>query len=209
VQVTDLLSTNLDWSTFELRQIGFNDVTIDVPPGLQSYTATTQVSTDPNPVRVIVALDPAILSARVVAGAAGQVRLELGVRPGQVLRGPGPFADLRFTAAPGSSAFVGLELTEIEGNRTNGVPVGGSVGEAGRVAVVGGQPLLDGIWSGPGLPAVLVYAEAGTTNVLESTTSLWSPAWTPGPSFVITNIAQAVESPNTNQNTFFRARTVQ
>ncbi len=58
VVVTDSLSTNLDWSTFELWQIGFNNVTIDVPPGLQTFTTNVSVSTDPNPVQVTANLDP-------------------------------------------------------------------------------------------------------------------------------------------------------
>ncbi len=59
VVVTDQLHANLDWSTFELQQINFNKVTIDVPPGLQSYSTTSSVATDPNPVSVVAALNPA------------------------------------------------------------------------------------------------------------------------------------------------------
>ena len=59
VFVTDSLSTNLDWSTFELRQIGFNGVVIDVPAGLQVFSTVTNVATDPNPVQVTATLDPA------------------------------------------------------------------------------------------------------------------------------------------------------
>lgn len=57
VLVTDVLSTNLDWSTFELKSIAFNDARIAVPPGLQRFYATTQVGTDPNPVSVEVSFD--------------------------------------------------------------------------------------------------------------------------------------------------------
>jgi len=48
VLVTDLLSTNLDWSTFELKTIAFNDARITVPAGLQRFYTTTQVSSDTN-----------------------------------------------------------------------------------------------------------------------------------------------------------------
>jgi RHS repeat-associated protein len=58
VVVTDALPTNLDWSTVQLNQIGFNNVTINVPIGLQSYTGQANVSTDPNPVNVSAALNP-------------------------------------------------------------------------------------------------------------------------------------------------------
>jgi RHS repeat-associated protein/uncharacterized repeat protein (TIGR01451 family) len=58
VVVTDSLSANLDWSTVRLSQIGFNNVTLNVPSGLQSYSMRTSVLTDPNPVTVSASLNP-------------------------------------------------------------------------------------------------------------------------------------------------------
>jgi hypothetical protein len=58
VRVTDTLSSQFDWSTFELLEIGFNGVRIAIPSGRQSFTTTVVVSTDPNPVRVTAGLDP-------------------------------------------------------------------------------------------------------------------------------------------------------
>ncbi len=52
VVITDQLSANLDWSTFQLQQIYFNNVEIQVPPNLQNYTTRVHVATDPNPVDV-------------------------------------------------------------------------------------------------------------------------------------------------------------
>lgn len=57
VLVTDVLSTNLDWSTFELKSIAFNDARITVPPGQQRFYTTATVATDPNPVAVDVSFD--------------------------------------------------------------------------------------------------------------------------------------------------------
>ncbi|MDR3738107.1 MAG: RHS repeat-associated core domain-containing protein [Terracidiphilus sp.] len=58
VVVTDPLDSNLDWSTVQLTQIGFNNVTLSIPAGMQSYSTQTSVSTDPNPVQVTAALNP-------------------------------------------------------------------------------------------------------------------------------------------------------
>jgi hypothetical protein len=57
VVVTDTLSDNLDWSTFELIEIAFSNVRVAVPDGLQAYATQVSVGTDPNPVKVDVALD--------------------------------------------------------------------------------------------------------------------------------------------------------
>ncbi len=59
VTVDDQLSTQLDWSSVELQSIGFNNVTRTVPPGRSAWTTTANVGTDPNPVKVQAALDPA------------------------------------------------------------------------------------------------------------------------------------------------------
>jgi RHS repeat-associated protein len=52
VVVSDPLPSNLDWSTVQLSQIQFNNVTINVPGGVQTYSGQTNVATDPNPVSV-------------------------------------------------------------------------------------------------------------------------------------------------------------
>ncbi len=57
VLVTDVLDPNLDWSTFELKTIAFNDASITVPPGLQRYSTTATVGSDTNEVTVDVSFD--------------------------------------------------------------------------------------------------------------------------------------------------------
>lgn len=59
VLVTDDLDPRLDWSTFELKSLAFNDARITVPPGLQRFTTTTTVGTDTNEVVVDVSFNPA------------------------------------------------------------------------------------------------------------------------------------------------------
>ena len=58
VVVTDSLDSNLDWSTVQLSQIGFNNVTLTPPSGVQSYSAQASVSSDSNPVNVTAELTP-------------------------------------------------------------------------------------------------------------------------------------------------------
>jgi RHS repeat-associated protein len=58
VVVTDALDSNLDASTVQLSQIGFNNVTLNVPGALQSYSTQASVSTSPYPVTVSAALNP-------------------------------------------------------------------------------------------------------------------------------------------------------
>jgi len=63
VVITDQLDANLDWSTFHLDEVGFNNtlgfMVPDEPSVIQNYSTQVTVSTDPNPVRVSAALDSA------------------------------------------------------------------------------------------------------------------------------------------------------
>ena len=59
VTVSDTLSTDLDWSTFEFEEIHFNHVTVKPPSGLQIYhNDGVKVATDPNPVEIQSSLNP-------------------------------------------------------------------------------------------------------------------------------------------------------
>lgn len=59
VTVTDMLSTNLDWSTFEFEDVRFNNVTVAVPPGLQNYyNDAVTVPSDSNPVKILADMNP-------------------------------------------------------------------------------------------------------------------------------------------------------
>ena len=59
VVITDPLAATLDWSTLQLTAIAFNNVLINIPAGVQTFSTNAGVSTDPNPVSVTAALDPA------------------------------------------------------------------------------------------------------------------------------------------------------
>jgi hypothetical protein len=59
VVVTDVLASELDWASLELNNIGFNQIEVPVPSGLNQYRTVTSVATDPNNTVVVdAALDP-------------------------------------------------------------------------------------------------------------------------------------------------------
>jgi len=50
VLVVDSLDANLDWASFELTGVGFNNVKVTIPSGFQNYSIFTNVQTDLYPV---------------------------------------------------------------------------------------------------------------------------------------------------------------
>lgn len=57
VIITDILSAQLDWSTLEIREVGFNDEVIPIPAGFSEIRTLGTVSSDPNAVLVEISLD--------------------------------------------------------------------------------------------------------------------------------------------------------
>jgi hypothetical protein len=59
VVISDHLDPQLNWATLQLGTIGFNNVTIQVPSGVQMFSSNNvHVATDPNPVQVTASLNP-------------------------------------------------------------------------------------------------------------------------------------------------------
>ncbi|MGC9349860.1 MAG: DUF7619 domain-containing protein, partial [Anaerolineae bacterium] len=57
VVITDQLSTDLDWSTFALGNLGLNNTIVSVPRGQRSYQAIAAVDSDANPVMITATLN--------------------------------------------------------------------------------------------------------------------------------------------------------
>ena len=104
VTVTDRLASNLDWSSVQFNQIAFNNVTLDLPSGVQTYTTQASVSTDPNPVSVSASLNP---STGVLAWAIQSVDTTTGSAPANPLAGFLPSNN----AANAGSGYVTFSVT--------------------------------------------------------------------------------------------------
>jgi hypothetical protein len=119
---------------------------------------------------------------------------------GQTLQGSALVGTLDFTPPSGPSAFVPLTLQNASAIKSGNIPIRSVETAAGRVAVIGVEPLLD---AQPG-PVLFLYGNPGATYQIESTTNLgssWSPAWQVG----LTNLYQPFLISPTDPQTFYRA----
>lgn len=79
-----------------------------------------------------------------------------------------------------SSAFVPIEIGDLEAMLSTGSPAGDPRGHPGRVVVVGEETLLESVMATNGQVQIYVYSPGNTTNLLETTTSIhpqgtWQP----------------------------------
>ena len=150
-----------------------------------------------------------VSAPRVQNSAPGQEDVSFGLPEDRVLHGPTNVGQLCFTAMGGqSSAFVPLEIVDVEGRKPNGVLVANAYGQSGRVVVVGEQPLLEAFIATNGQLALILYAQPGTTNLLQRTTSLNAPAeWQPMGRTVTSNLIEIIQPILMPERTLFlRAR---
>jgi hypothetical protein len=105
------------------------------------------------------------------------------------------------------SAFVPVEIGPSIGTQPDGTLVTNYVTQAGRVTVVGEEPLLEALRSTNSQVQLLLYAPPGTTNQIETKPDLASPApWQVWLQITPTNLVQPAQPvPLTNWSRFFRA----
>ncbi|MGP8233898.1 MAG: carboxypeptidase regulatory-like domain-containing protein [Limisphaerales bacterium] len=116
VTISDPLAGNLDWSTLQLTTIAFNNVVINIPAGVQTFSTNVSVTTDPNPVAVSASLNPVtgVISwlMESIDPATGQLIMDpsAGFLPPDNAQGQGE-GYVIYTVQPKSGLATGAQLT--------------------------------------------------------------------------------------------------
>jgi len=148
---------------------------------------------------------PPVARATLARLSSTQYQIDLQAVSGQPFVGSQAVSSLQFegmTTEP--SAFIPLNISSLVAIQPNGVALGRTLGNDGRVEFVADQPRLEAQLVGSTRQLIL-YAQPGQTNSILCTTNLNPPiVWTPIWSDVITNLKQTLTLPATNVNTFYR-----
>jgi hypothetical protein len=135
--------------------------------------------------------------------------VKLATCPSQFLIGTQQVAWLHFTAISNqSSEFVPLLLDNTVGRQPDGSEVRNFAPQAGRVVVVGAEPLLEAVLSTNREAQLILYAPPGTTVRLETMTSLSSSIpWTFWHDVTLTGLSTNLTPvPSNGQTLFIRGR---
>ena len=105
-------------------------------------------------------------------------QLNLMACANQWLMGTQQVAWLNFTAATNqSSAFVSLQFTNLRGYEPDGTPVANFAPQAGRVVVVGQEPLLECVRGTNAQPQLILYGKPAITCAIEWRANLVVGNW--------------------------------
>ena len=135
--------------------------------------------------------------------------LAFGACTNEWLMGTQQLAWLNFsTVASQSSAFVTLQLDDMVGLGSNGIPAHNFSSQQGRLVIIAEEPLLEAGFSTDGQPLLTFYGKPGTNYVIEYSTTLESPmSWQFLAPISLTNLFHQFHPViDTNGATFFRGR---
>ena len=155
----------------------------------------------------ITSTNPVIASATVQMTNAYQPQFSFGVQSGSVLQGATVLGSVCLEAMPVSSAFVPLLVSNFSGTTSNNAPKPLSASQAGRVVLVGNQPLLEGAIGTNSHRLLLLYGNPGVSYELLSTTNIANPnSWSTLGSVTLTQLVQTASMGSaTNPVQFFQA----
>jgi hypothetical protein len=152
---------------------------------------------------------PQVLTQWLQSLGAGNLEVTFTLPSDSVLKGPTNIGELVFTAvANQSSAFVPLPIKGVTGFKPDGGLVGNAYGQAGRVVVVGNEPLLEAFLYTNRDVILIVYGTPGSTNQILSGPDLpTTGTWTNFTTVALTNLFEFINVNNaTNGMKFFRVK---
>jgi hypothetical protein len=129
----------------------------------------------------------------------------LGTKSGQVLQGPAQVGMSGFGAMSNSSAFVPLAIGNIQGTKSDGSPVGNTIGLGGRVVVIGKEPLLEAALSTNAQRLLTLYGNPGSSYLVSDKTNLLGTNWLVGWRVPMTNLAETFGLDAAHPMIFYRA----
>jgi hypothetical protein len=155
----------------------------------------------------ITATNGVIGAATVQAPDSSQPQFNLAVQSGQGLLGAASVGSICVGSLPvGSSEFATLAVASIAATTSSNTLVGSVYGDAGRVTLIAGQPLLEAARGTNHTTVVTLYGNPGTNYGIQYTTNLFPEVWTALTNLTLTNAVQFVYPGRaTNRMEFFRA----
>ena len=147
-----------------------------------------------------------IATAAVQVLASSNAFLNIDTLTGQSLQSNTLLGTMFISPLPGDSAFLPLVASNILGMELDGNVVGNVLSQAGRVVVIGPQPLLQP-QVGPNSTRLLtLYGNPGTNYQFWVSTNLASPNWQSGWSGTITNLFEFIPVDQTVPQIFIRVQ---
>jgi hypothetical protein len=147
-----------------------------------------------------------IATAVVEALASSNVFLNIATLSGQFLSSNSLLGTMFISPLPGDSAFLPMVGSNVLGTKLDGSVVGNMFSQAGRVVVIGPEPLLEAWFGSNSIAMLTLYGNPGTNYQFLSNTNLASTNWQSAGSALMTNLQENFIINQTTPQMYFRAR---
>jgi hypothetical protein len=202
----EFLALTVGSTIVRVGQTGSVPLRLDGNVAAAQITATLQVPTNRLGSLAISNLHPSVAAASVLPQSASNALVQLTARPGQFLSGGFDIGQIQFLALSNRSAFVPLQLLGTAATRGDSSVASNITSRAGRVVVIGREPLLETV-SVDAPHKLILYGNPWTGYALQYTTNLADPsAWTHLSRLPLTNLFASLNGlPRSADATFYRA----
>lgn len=204
IVVTDLLDVGLGQTSLQAGQAGTLPLYLLSSEGVASATLTIgwPGANFSNPTLSLAA--PSVLTNSLL-NQGTNLLITLQTLSGQVLQGSNLIGQLNFqTTSNQPSAFVPLPVSVSGASKPTGVTYLNCFAQAGRVAVVSSQPLLQASSTSSNV-LLTVFGNTGTKYQLQTTTnSLYPATWYAVATYMQTNVSQPITVSGANPLQLFR-----
>ncbi len=209
VFVDDYLELSLGRSVVRSGDTGSVFITATTTTGVTNISSSLFVPVNGLTGLGLSGIAPGIQSATLTDQGGGLSSLRFSPANGQSIQTTQTLAHLDFTAVATESMFVPLIISNVVGTRPSGGALMRTLADAGRVAVVANEPLLEVLTSTNLQPLLILYGQNGSNYVVQSTTDpegkpgSWQTVW----QGQLTNLTQIVPLTITNNHNvlFFRS----
>ena len=197
VYVTDCLQVSLGRGVAQASQVDCLPYFMTSSDGLTSLVTTIAF---PAGVFSAIQFEPTaaeIQLATVTSITATSAVLRLTPFAGQLIQGPKQLGRICLTIAPNEpSGFAWVRVAGLLGQANGGVAIGNTSGDAGRMVVVGEEPLLEILPTSNGSPELVLYGLPGSTQRVMYSSGLLSPqAWQTWSLIPLTNLMRTTNAP--------------
>jgi len=153
----------------------------------------------------ITATNSAVRAASVQILDSAHAQFQIATKAGQLLQGPTAVGTICFNALPGTSGFIQVQISGVAGSRADGSAVGNASGQAGRLVVIGPEPLLEASVTTNLARLLTLYGNPGASYQVDYATNLLAGKWQYGCRVPMTNLYKVLSASASLPQVFYRA----
>jgi hypothetical protein len=181
ISVGDCLQVGLGATSVQTGQSACVPLNLLSSAGLTNLAFTLAYPSNRLGSWVVTLTNPAAGTALVQVLDSAHVQISIAARTGQLLQGATSLGTICFNTSPGSSGFLQVQATSVDGSKGDGLAVGNASGQSVRLVLIGAQPLLEAWLSTNSSRMLTLYGNPGASYQIAYATNLlgtnWQYAW--------------------------------